>query len=439
METRETQVWPAHATEAFDQNVMCRKTLNEDPYNVRAEQLAMEHCKCGFNVTEELTETDMVVSSCGSLIPGTPDGGFRDSTGLLRLVQVVRVPLLPGMDADEVGDILYETVLAKIVKSQAWMKQTGTIPHDFVIFCWLPPVGAHEVCLKQSESLFWTEALMWNVQFGGWPFSLMIQVPVNPSAIFPDLFGRRNHDRKRTYWDDLSYMLAPSGIDEDSDEEFVEWRIFDEDHDDTTVQQDLPGNVHFLVALAIQYIEHRDEQSERLTAECAWVSAPGSCREDQRVPSLRQLFNFLFDPACRARESASLIIEGLPWWDAKGRVVKAVSCLGANVLAAVYKPVVACNGGMGTQCIELEWPLAISFSEELACECSLSPVMQNPYSSSGSNMDAWWRRICQRSLLNAWTLNCIELSEYLGMMHKFVLCDLTCMFRAAWHFCICVG
>ena len=46
---------------------------------------------------------------------------------LVRLVQVVRVPLLPDMDADAVATTLHRTVLAKLVKSQAWMKQTGII------------------------------------------------------------------------------------------------------------------------------------------------------------------------------------------------------------------------------------------------------------------------------------------------------------------------
>ena len=30
---------------------------------------------------------DLVFTTCGSLVSGTPDGGFRDHQGLLRLVQ----------------------------------------------------------------------------------------------------------------------------------------------------------------------------------------------------------------------------------------------------------------------------------------------------------------------------------------------------------------
>lgn len=50
----------------------------------------------GFEVARELLKTDLVFSSSGTMVQGTPDGGFRDAAGLLRLVQVVRVPLLPA-------------------------------------------------------------------------------------------------------------------------------------------------------------------------------------------------------------------------------------------------------------------------------------------------------------------------------------------------------
>merc|ERR1719394_996222 len=102
-----------------------KKTLNEDPFNVHAEELAMQYCMQGFDVRpeDELFEADLVVTSCGQLLPGTPDGGFLDAEGLLRLVQVVRVPLRPDMGVEEAVDVLYDTVLTKIVKSQAWIRQ----------------------------------------------------------------------------------------------------------------------------------------------------------------------------------------------------------------------------------------------------------------------------------------------------------------------------
>jgi len=211
------------------------KTLNEDPYNVFAEDLAMEMCKLGFEVAAELLETDLVFTTCGSLVSGTPDGGFRDHQGLLRLVQVVRVPLLPEMDEDEVADILYDTVLTKVVKSQTWMKETATLPHDFTIFCWLPPVGAYRACLEETDALLWTDALIWNLRAGGWPFSLVIQVPEEPGKLFPRNFGFRHFNKeKKDYAPGLSYFLNAadfdSGDDED-DEVIFSWDLDFDSHD----------------------------------------------------------------------------------------------------------------------------------------------------------------------------------------------------------------
>eukprot|EP00438_Fugacium_kawagutii_P033138 Skav227541 [mRNA] locus=scaffold2241:65831:82860:- [translate_table: standard] len=204
------------------------KTLNEDPYNVFAEELAMEVCKVGFEVAVELMETELVFSSCGHLVSGTPDGGFRDQEGLLRLVQVVRVPLLPEMDEDEVADVLYDTVLTKVVKSQLWMKETAILPHDFMIFCWLPPVGAYKACLEDTDALLWTDALMWNLREGGWPFSLVIQVPQEPGKLFPKNFGARHLGKvKKDYATQVSYFLNAADFEDDDDEAFVSWDLFE--------------------------------------------------------------------------------------------------------------------------------------------------------------------------------------------------------------------
>lgn len=211
------------------------KTLNEDPYNVFAEDLAMEMCKLGFEVAAELMETDLVFTTCGSLVSGTPDGGFRDHEGLLRLVQVVRVPLLPEMDEDEVADILYDTVLTKVVKSQTWMKETATLPHDFTIFCWLPPVGAYRACLEETDALLWTDALIWNLRAGGWPFSLVIQVPEEPGKLFPRNFGFRHFNKeKKDYAPGLSYFLNAADFDSSDDEDdevLFSWDLDFDSHD----------------------------------------------------------------------------------------------------------------------------------------------------------------------------------------------------------------
>ncbi|CAE7724257.1 thrC, partial [Symbiodinium sp. CCMP2456] len=205
------------------------KSLNEDPFNVLAEEQAVEACKMGFEVATELMETDLVFSSCGSLVKGTPDGGFVDTDGLLRLVQVVRVPLLPDMDEDEVADVLFDTVLAKVVKSQTWMKETGTLPHEFIIFCWLPPVGAYQACLTETDALLWTEALISNVRAGGWPFSLVVKVPEQPCNIFPRNFGLRNFRREKAdYFTELSFFLRPEDFEDADEDEVFAWDLFND-------------------------------------------------------------------------------------------------------------------------------------------------------------------------------------------------------------------
>jgi hypothetical protein len=225
----------------------------------------MEQCQQGFHNVEELFEADMVSTSCGCHAPGTPDGGFRDSAGLLRLVQVVRVPLLPGMDADEAAEILYDTVLTKIVKSQAWMKQTGILPHDFIIFCWLPAVEASKVFTQETDALLWTEALMWNVRSGGWPFSLRVETPIDPGGLFPRSFGTNSlfknqsiRSKMQSYQDALSCFLNPQDFEDEDDDEAMEWCLFGEDLEEATDQHtivDEPTDLLALLLNAIQAIE----------------------------------------------------------------------------------------------------------------------------------------------------------------------------------------
>ncbi|CAJ1388153.1 unnamed protein product [Effrenium voratum] len=226
----------------------------------------MEACKLGFEVAAEMLETELVFSSCGSLVKGTPDGGFRDAEGLLRLVQVVRVPLLEHMDEDEAADCLYNTVLAKIVKSQVWMKETGTLPHDFVIFCWLPPVGAYRACLENTDALLWTEALLWNVRAGGWPFSLVVRVPEQPGRVFPRNFGFRNYRKEQhNPAAELSYFLNPTDFEDDDDEMLFGWDVFVEEEDATVIEEE-DVQVLALVRRAIALIE-RANLAEAAPAE----------------------------------------------------------------------------------------------------------------------------------------------------------------------------
>jgi len=272
MDADETSIRPVYAlTSSFSS--VDRPTLNDDPFNVQAEQLAMDLCKDGFDVVHELTETEMVVTCCGSITPGTPDGGFVDSKGLLRLVQVVRVPLLPDMDAEAVATTLHRTVLAKLVKSQAWMKQTGILPHDFIIFCWLPPVGEFEACAHQSEVSLWTEALMWNVKAGGWPFSLEVRVPDDPASMFPINFGKNYHEGKNLL-DSLCYFLKQADFETDQDDEAMQWNLFDQDFDEDTSDtggDDVSRDVRALVELAIRMIETAVAQQVVVNAVAVFV------------------------------------------------------------------------------------------------------------------------------------------------------------------------
>lgn len=227
----------------------------------------MQECQAGFAVERQLAETDFLTSSCGCHVQGTPDGGFLDSEGSLRLVQVVRVPLLPGMSADAVGNTLYGTVLAKIVKSQTWMRATGTLPRDFTIFCWLPPVGAFDVCLRESDALLWTEALLWNVRSGGWPFSLRVEVPRDPGRMFPLLFGGGGSlNVSKDYFSGLSFLLEPSDFEEtDAEDEALEWYLFEDEFDENAENEDAAADAAYnahAVALLINMVEGREPADE---------------------------------------------------------------------------------------------------------------------------------------------------------------------------------
>merc|ERR1711966_483436 len=82
----------------------------------------------------------------------------------------------------------------------------------------LPPTGAYQGCLQKSDVLLWTEALMWNVRDGGWPFSLRVQVPADPESIFPHMFGKNYESQhKKNFLGGLSYFLNISDFEEDHD------------------------------------------------------------------------------------------------------------------------------------------------------------------------------------------------------------------------------
>merc|ERR1719310_2647727 len=98
---------------------------------------------------------------------------FEDWNGDLTCVQVVRAPINQSMDEQDISQTLYQTVLAKVVKSQKWMIATKTKPRYFIIFCWLPRLkeGYREISGARTQSL------VNFVRQQGWPFYVRAMVP----------------------------------------------------------------------------------------------------------------------------------------------------------------------------------------------------------------------------------------------------------------------
>lgn len=228
-------------------------SLNEDPHNLCAEQLALEICARAFGGARRTwSEQEMVCGFSGQISPGTPDGMFEDSSGSLVCIQVVRVPLTPRMSLRSVADMLYDTVLIKVAKSQAWMRCSRTVPHEFVIFCWLPQtshlkgqstaagktsralprldvitrhVGATQV--SQSSACAWRcKGLVQRVRSQGWPFSLWLAMPAEPDELFPPRFGSNHvsHRQGRVFNEANLSAFVPEDFEDES--EAMEWDVF---------------------------------------------------------------------------------------------------------------------------------------------------------------------------------------------------------------------
>eukprot|EP00928_Gymnodinium_smaydae_P027835 TRINITY_DN21398_c0_g4_i1.p1 TRINITY_DN21398_c0_g4~~TRINITY_DN21398_c0_g4_i1.p1 ORF type:complete len:338 (-),score=39.29 TRINITY_DN21398_c0_g4_i1:81-1094(-) len=198
------------------------ESLNSDPYNLRAEELALKDCTLGQEVRRTWSEKEMVCSFDGRLFPGTPDGMYESWDGALTCVQVVRVPLLSELTPQEVQTTLAQTVLTKVVKSQAWLRASHVVPNDFIIFCWLPfPIP--------DEATAHAEALMCQVQELDPRFSLRLRVPNEGDALFPARFAC-NHDvetqrlRGASWSDVATYTGTNEDTLDDSDDECL-WDI----------------------------------------------------------------------------------------------------------------------------------------------------------------------------------------------------------------------
>mmetsp|Transcript_78673 Transcript_78673/g.217525 ORF Transcript_78673/g.217525 Transcript_78673/m.217525 type:complete len:241 (+) Transcript_78673:99-821(+) len=205
----------------FDQS----QSLNQDPYNLRAEELAVAECARGVEVRRTWSEQEMVRYTLGGqMSPGTPDGMFESWAGELTCVQVVRVPVIAGMTPSQMQKTLAQIVLTKVLKSQQWLRACSVSPNDFVIFCWLPFGLPDDIATATYE-------LMLRVQKLDPRFSLRLRVPTEPGALFPSKFashiGEHYEKRVRTLSVTDLTTFAATGTDTNSEDEEFDWDIWD--------------------------------------------------------------------------------------------------------------------------------------------------------------------------------------------------------------------
>ncbi|CAE7949093.1 thrC [Symbiodinium sp. KB8] len=198
------------------------QSLNSDPFNVRAEELAMQDCSLGVEVRRMWSEQELVRSFGGRMSPGTPDGMFETWDGRLTCVQVVRVPLVREADTSAMQHTLTQTILAKVVKSQTWLRFVHVMPHDFIIYCWLPYRIPDEV----SQHV---DVLMSNLRKLDARFSVRLRLPAEPDAIFPALFASNYEERLRLRSRSLSETDVSTFLEGDhqneDDDDVCEWDI----------------------------------------------------------------------------------------------------------------------------------------------------------------------------------------------------------------------
>lgn len=180
--------FPALVTKSGHSGAGKQGSLNSDPFNVRAEEMALDDCIGGREVRRLWSEEELVRCFDGRLIPGTPDGMFEIwdpggcGEGDLYCVQVVRVPLLPCMSVADQSHALAQTIIAKVVKSQHWLRATQVTPQEFIIFGWLPFAVSGEVLRHGQE-------LIERVQKVDSRFTLKLRTPAEASELFPSLFA----------------------------------------------------------------------------------------------------------------------------------------------------------------------------------------------------------------------------------------------------------
>merc|ERR1711972_480327 len=137
------------------------------------------------------------------------------------------------MSPAELENVIFETVLTKAWKSQAWMKAMHCLPFEFTIFCWLPfmpPEGTGDK----------TQQLIDELRREGWPFHLRVKVPPNPSDLFPAKFAFQSAGRmggaegrllrtEKLMAETVSTVDPTDFLDEEHEDFFPEWDIFSDD------------------------------------------------------------------------------------------------------------------------------------------------------------------------------------------------------------------
>mmetsp|Transcript_54594 Transcript_54594/g.130251 ORF Transcript_54594/g.130251 Transcript_54594/m.130251 type:complete len:444 (+) Transcript_54594:56-1387(+) len=242
-------------TEAIDE-AHRPASLNTNADNIYAEELAMEVCMHEHRVKRQWTEQQMVFTFAGGEVPGTPDGMFETIEGSLYCVQVVRVPVLPSMTYKLMNERLYETVLVKIIKSQAWMMSTRTLPTEFVIFCWLLP---HLPARRLVRAAQRARALVKHVRRQGWPFVLKLAVAAEPEAMFPAMFGAQKAERVRKFTEADLRPYGEINV-EEAEDEVCAWDVFT--FDGAEAETLLTGSEDEFVAEAAAQESAEDEEQE---------------------------------------------------------------------------------------------------------------------------------------------------------------------------------
>merc|ERR1712032_123139 len=196
------------------------ESLNQDPYNIRAEELALQECMEGVEVRRTWSEREMVRSFGGRLFAGTPDGMFESWDGALTCVQVVRVPLVASMCPDVMYHTVSQTMLAKVVKSQQWLCASHIVPHEFVVFCWLP----YSVPEVVADCAY---ALMQRLQALDPRFSLRLRTPADTSVLFPPQFACNHELRVKTArsFSEGDVSAFSGSLEESDEDEACEWDI----------------------------------------------------------------------------------------------------------------------------------------------------------------------------------------------------------------------